>query len=132
MIAQLKATKGVKIDIFDPNAPEVFLIAEITNWNKSVTDFTAQGQYYYEKVETPEVLYENGEVFQKAVITKVPVRNIHKTISNSNCDALFTSLNIQYPEGTKYSEKGNIEVQAGLSYIVKSEGYWGLTPNDWE
>lgn len=35
-------------------------------------------------------------------------------------------------DGATFSQKATLEIQAGLKYIVASEGYFGLTSNDWE
>lgn len=132
MIAHIKSTKTVVIDTFTPGAQPVVIHANITHWSKEQHGYTAQGQYYYEVVDTPEELDSEGEVINEAVIRQIPVRAISRSFSNNQADGLFNLLNVQYPEGATFSKKDTLNIQAGLRYIVTNEGYWGLAPGDWE
>lgn len=112
-IVTIKSKKEVVIDTF--NNISTFPMCEIITFTQYEDGFDACGRYFY----------MDGEVRKE-------IKGFNRTFLNEQADALFEALNIQYPQDATYSEKRNLEVQAGLMYLVSTEGFWGLKGSDWE
>lgn len=112
-IVTIKSNKEVVIDTF--NNISAFPMCEIMTFTQYEDGFDACGRYFY--------------MDDKA---KIEIKTFNRTFLNEQADALFEALNIQYPQDATYSEKRNLEVQAGLTYLVSTEGFWGLKGSDWE
>lgn len=128
MIAKLKSKKEVVINSFKgiKATPQCELITWTHGDNSEDGKnevFSANGQYFYEKTITVNEV----ESTQKIIINA-----FNRELKAVEVDQLFPLLNIKYPVDATYSQKKRIEVAAGLKYIVSSEGYWGLTGEDWE
>ena len=112
-IVTIKSNKEVVIDTF--NNISAFPMCEIMTFTQYEDGFDACGRYFY----------MDGEIRKE-------IKGFNRTFLNEQADALFEALNIQYPQDATYSEKRNLEVQAGLMYLVSTEAFWGLTGSDWE
>lgn len=112
-IVTIKSNKEVVIDTF--NNLNAYPMCELLTFTQYETGFDACGRYFY----------MDGEEIKE-------LKGFVRTFTNEQADALFEALNIQYPQDATYSEKRNLEVQAGLMYLVSTEGFWGLTGSDWE
>lgn len=114
MIVQLQAKQDILVDTF--NSVIAKPRCKITEFNYSSLGFIIRGYYFYLNSAQQEVI----------------TRNFEMQFSKAQINGLYTSLNITPNLNLSYTEQRDVEILAGLKYIIAQEGRWGLTINDWE
>lgn len=105
----------------------------VFNANYTDSGLIVSGAYFYlvlAKDENGNVIQdEDGNDTYNQVILNW---NSSKSLTWAEVNALYSTLDINYPTNPTQEDIVKADITAGLLYITQQDGQYGTTSNDWE
>lgn len=105
----------------------------VFNANYTDSGLIVSGAYFYLVLAKDE----NGDVIQDEdgndTYSKVILNwNSSKSLTWAEVNALYSTLDIEYPTNPTQEDIVKADITAGLLYITQQDAQYGTTANDWE